>query len=350
MNQMIEKVRHIRRIQYLNSFNPIFAVLIAFLVSGLMVLLSGGSPIEAYIAIARGAFGSMSSIMSTIRFTLPLLLLAIAFTMCNKCGYFNIGQEGQMYASALTITWVQISFGNSLPVPILFLLMLVCGAVVGGLVSLLPAYLKLKFGVNEIVMGILLNYTILRLSDFLLQNTALGKPHANTSMSVFYIPSIPTPVLAVIACLIVIVYAFIEKKTIPGYRLRMVGSNPIFAQFSGLNKTKIVLVVAMLSGVLASLTSTGELVGIYKCFYYNYADGLGFSAMTAALIGKQSVVGMLFGALLLGALQSGAIGLSVSASASPEIVILVRGFVMLFGTISVLQYFMHERRKTKEIS
>ncbi len=86
---------------------------------------------------------------------------------------------------------------------------------------------------------------------------------------------------------------------------------------------------------------------VYKSFYHNYADGMGFTAMTAALIGNQSVGGTIFGALLLGALQSGSIGLSASKGASPEIVILVRGFVMLLGTINILQLFVGKRRNKK---
>lgn len=332
-----------------NILNPITAVIVALLLSGLLVVFSGGDPINAYRAILKGAFGSKSAIESTIRYTLPLLMLGIAFTLSNKCGYFNIGQEAQMYTSALTIVTVQVFLGNSISTTTLFVVMIVLGMIAGAIVSFIPAYLKVTLGANEIVLSILLNSIVLSLSDFLLQNTALGQPGANTSMSVYFIPVIPKFALVIAAMIIVVLYAYVINYTVPGYQLRMVGNNPAFAKFCGLNNRKIIFTAAIFSGMLASLTASGELMGVYKSFYHNYADGMGFTAMTAALIGKQNVVGIIFGALLLGALQSGAIGLSASKGASPEIVILVRGFVMLLGTISILPHFSTlKQRKNKQ--
>lgn len=348
MNKRFANIRWLSRERLHNILNPMIAVVIALLLSGLLVVFSGGDPISAYGAILKGAFGSKSAIESTVRYTLPLLILGIAFTLSNKCGYFNIGQEAQMYTSGLTIVTIQVLLGNTLPTPLLLIVMILLGMVAGAIVSFIPAYLKVKLGANEIVLCILLNSIVLSLSDFLLQNTALGQPGANTSMSVYFIPVIPKFALVIASVVVVILYAYIVNKTVPGYRLRMVGNNPFFARFCGLKNQKVIFMAAVFSGMLASLTASGELMGIYKSFYHNYADGMGFTAMTAALIGKQNVGGIIFGALLLGALQSGAIGLSASKGASPEIVILVRGFVMLLGTISMLQYCMDRRRKNKK--
>lgn len=345
MKELFSRFHGAKKEWMFHILNPILAVLIAILLSGLLVLFSGGNPIHAYAAILKGAFGSKAAIESTIRYTLPLLLLGIAFTLSNKSGYFNIGQEGQMYASALAVTTVQVLLKDILPTPILLIVMLLCGMLAGALISFIPAYLKVKLGANEIVLCILINSIILSLSDFFLQNTALGQPGANTSMSVYFIPSIPKSVLVIVSVILVALYAFVIRRTVPGYKLRMVGDNPSFAKFCGLKNNRVIFIAAILSGMIASLTASGELMGIYKSFYYNYADGMGFTAMTAALIGKQNVGGILFGALLLGALQSGSIGLSASKGASPEIVILVRGFVMLLGTVSLLQYVISSRKK-----
>lgn len=338
------RLKKVSKSRVLNIANPILAVLIALIVSGLFVLISGGNPINAFAAIFKGAFGSPSAIRSTFRYALPLLLLAICFTMSNRCGYFNVGQEGQIYASALAITTIEVLFGGKIPNALLFIIMLVVGMIVGGFVSFIPAYLKAELNANECVTGIILNYIFLKLSDYMLQNTALHKPNANTSMSVNYSVKLPGMALAIGGIALVILYAFFMKKTVAGYRLRVTGSNPLFARFAGIDSVKMMFLAGILSGMLASVVSTGELTGIYRCFYYNYEDGMGFTAMTVALIGKQNVGGMIFGALLLGALQSGSIGLSISKGASPEIVIIVRGFIMLFGTISVLQYIIRERK------
>ena len=92
--------------------NPIIALILAFLLSGLVVLISGDDPMEAYAAILQGAFGSKSNLINTVRYMLPILMLALSFTLCDSCGYFNIGQEGQMYSAVVTMAWIQHAFGG----------------------------------------------------------------------------------------------------------------------------------------------------------------------------------------------------------------------------------------------
>lgn len=274
--------------------DPIVAVLVAFVASGLVVVISGGNPLEAYAAIAKGAFGSATSFRNTLRYTFPILLLALSFNLCDKCGYFNIGQEGQMYASVLVICWIQRLLGD-LPQPLLMLLMIVGAMAAGGLVSLIPAALKFLLNINEVVVAIL------------------------------------------------IAYALILRSTVPGFRLRMIGMNPAFARSSGLHTMKSMLIVAVLGGALAGLAASGEILSVYHETYSAYADGMGFTSMTAALIGRGSAVGMLLGSLLLGALSGGAVNLSISTDTPAEMVLVVRGFVMLFATVSLLQYFIRSR-------
>ena len=96
--------------------NPIIALILAFLLSGLVVLISGDDPMEAYAAILQGAFGSKSNLINTVRYMLPILMLALSFTLCDSCGYFNIGQEGQMYSAVVTMAWIQ-GLLHILPVP-----------------------------------------------------------------------------------------------------------------------------------------------------------------------------------------------------------------------------------------
>ena len=105
-NVMERKLPEVSLKKLLGGLSPVVAVLIAFAVAGLVVLASGGNPLEAYRALAKGALGSWVGVKNTIRYTLPIILLAFSFSICNRCGYFNIGQEGQMYFAALGIAFV----------------------------------------------------------------------------------------------------------------------------------------------------------------------------------------------------------------------------------------------------
>jgi simple sugar transport system permease protein len=333
-----------RRSRIIDITNPILAVLIAFVLSGFLVVLAGGDPLEAYGAIAKGAFGSASALNNTVRYTLPILLLAISFALSYRAGYFNIGQEGQMYASALTVAGVQVTLGGVLPTWLLLIVMILAGMIAGGIVSLVPAYLKQLFGINEVVIGILLNYLLISLSGYMLLYTALGKPESTVAMSVDLTPQPPGILVAILGVVIVVAYALFLRRTVGGYRLRIVGENPTFGLASGMSTLKVILVAAFVAGAIASLTSTGELTAVYHKYYVSYADGLSFAGLTAAFIGRLKPAGMVLGALLLGALQSGSVGLSIDTDVPPEIVVLVRGFVMLFGTVAILQFFIRHRR------
>lgn len=324
--------------------NPIVAVLIAFIVSGLVVLISGGNPLEAYAALAKGAFGSLTSVKNTVRYMLPILLLALSFALCNRCGYFNIGQEGQMYAAVLTICWLQVLCKN-LPHGVTAALMIAGAMLAAGVISLLPALLRFLLGINEVVVAILLNYIILQLSEYMLLYTAIASSGTSIPMSLNIDPTLSKSFMVIAVAGVVAAYALIMRNTVPGYRVRMIGYNPSFAQANGIRTIRVVLVVSLLGGALAGIAASGEVLGIYHKMYRAYADGMGFSAMTAALIGKQGPVGMVLGSLLLGALQSGAVNLSVMTDVPPEVVLVVKGFVMLFATINLLQYFSRTGRK-----
>lgn len=254
--------------------DPIVAVLVAFVVSGLVVVISGGNPLEAYAAIAKGAFGSATSFRNTLRYTFPILLLALSFNLCDKCGYFNIGQEGQMYASVLVICWIQRLLGD-LPQPLLMLLMIVGAMAAGGLVSLIPAALKFLLNINEVVVAILINNLLISLSTYMLLYSGIAAPKSSVAKSLSIVPRLPLGAVLTATVVILIAYALILRSTVPGFRLRMIGMNPAFARSSGLHTMKSMLIVAVLGGALAGLAASGEILSVYHETYSAYADGHG---------------------------------------------------------------------------
>lgn len=319
--------------------NPVAAVCTAFIVAGLVVWVTGGNPIEAYGALFSGAFGSQSGLINTIRYTLPIVMLGFSFAICFKCGYFNIGQEGQMYAAALMIAGVQAWLPEA-PNGVLLPLMLLAAIAAGGLVCLIPAILKFLFGVNEIIVAMLANYIIVLLTNYLLMYSPIAQTGKSAAMSIAILPTVDRTVLFLAAIAIILAYALCMKNSVPGYRLRIVGFNENFARASGIDTIKLILIVSFLGGAFSALSASGEILGEYHRIYTGFARNLGFYGMTAALIGSRSTIGLVLGALILGALQSGSVSLSVKTDVPSELVLVVQGFVMLFATINILQYFM----------
>ena len=173
----------------------------------------------------------------------------------------------------------------------------------------------------------------------------IAELNKSVAMSIQIVPTFSRMSLLVASVVIMVAYTLIMRNTVPGYRLRMVGSNPTFSKSNGLHVIRIVLIVSFIGGAFSGLAAAGETMGIYHRMHSAYADGMGFSGMTAALIGKESPLGMVLGSLLLGALQSGSVNLTVSTSVQAEIVNVIKGFVMLFATVNLLQYFRGTKKE-----
>lgn len=324
--------------------NPVIAIITAFIMGGLIVAFTGGNPFEAYRVLFTGAFGSLSSLSRTIRFTLPIVMLGFSFGISERSGYFNIGQEGQMYAGAMAIVFAQYFFGNLPPILLLFI-MLIVSTLASGLMSFIPAMLKLKLGTNEVIVSMLLNYAMVLLSSYLLLYGPIAEKGKSTALSIDVIPEIEGIVLLLVAMLIILAYAIFYKRSTWGYQLRMIGKNKDFAELSGINIGKFMLVIAFVAGVFSGLSVYGETLGVYHRVYNGFASNLGFYGMTAALIGGDSIFGLVAGALILGSLQSGSISLATMTNTQSEIVLIVQGFVMLFATIKIFKHFSDSRKK-----
>ena len=316
----------------INSSNSIVAVLIAFLIGGFMVLLVGESPINAYSAILKGAFGSPTAIRNTVRFAIQVMLMAYSFSVCNRCGYFNISQEAQLYTSALAMVFVSF-WTEGLPGPLRLVLMILAAAAAGALTCLIPAVAKFKLGVNEVVVGVMLNYLTKFICQHLIAFSPIAAKRTSSIVSIEIPEHIPVPVITVSAVLIVIAYAFILRSTIPGHRLTITGKNKQFAQASGIDATKVLLMAAVTGGVLSALCCMGEILGYFHMIYNEFAAGMGTDGMTAAFIGNNTPIGMMFGSLLLGALKSGSVLLSVLTEVPTELIDCVQGLIMFFATI-----------------
>lgn len=331
----------------LKIVNPLVAVVIAFLFGGLMVLVSGDSPIETYKIILQGAFGSVKSIQNTIRYAIPILMLAYSFAICNKCGYFNISQEAQIYAAAIAIAMVSQAT-TGLPIALRMVLMILAGCATAVVFCVLPAFVHHKFGVSDVVIGVMLNYLMAFLLQHLLKFSFIGDQSKSTLMSKPLDGVMSQTALIVLCVILVVGYQFILKWTIPGYRLTIVGKNSKFAQASGLPSMKIIYLSAVVGGVLAGLVACGELFANYSVIYAGFAENFGFNGMTAALIGSSHPIGMVFGAVLLGALRSGSTMLDVFSKVPASIVDCVQGFVTLLASITIFKVSKKRRSRMNQ--
>ncbi len=154
-------------------FWPLAAVLAAFLVGGVIILLLGDNPITAYSLLLSNSFGSLRDIGWTLHYATPLIFTGLAVAVAFRCGLLNIGAEGQLYVAAFAAAWVGIKFGGtmveiagknedwswaSLPAFLLVPLCMLAAIAAGGLWGAIPGYLKARFGSHEVINTIMLNF------------------------------------------------------------------------------------------------------------------------------------------------------------------------------------------------
>lgn len=324
-----------RRDKIANRISPFVALLLSLVAAGLVVAATGANALEAYEALFKGALGSWSSVKQTLRYTIPIFLLGLSFSVCSRGGFFAIGQEGQMYAAALLLVCVQCYMPH-LPQPLMLLLMVACGILAAVVCALLPAITKHYFGVNEAMVFVMLNYIALLLVEYLFLHSPLRNPSsASYPKSIAIEPALPQAALYIGTIVVLALFVVLIRKSVLGYRLRIIGQNTAFAKASGLPVTKVILLSAVLGGGLAGLASISEVLGVYHVVYNNFASALGFKGVTVALLGMHSPLGMLLASLLLAALQGGSVMLSTTTDVSPEIVSVVEGFIMFFSSVNL---------------
>jgi simple sugar transport system permease protein len=298
------------------------AIMVALFIGGILIALAGGNPVASYIHIAEASFGSIGVLSDTIVKATPILLTSLACSVAFRMRLWNIGAEGQFImgafgASAIVLTPVLPAATS----PWIFIpVMILAGMLAGALWGLIPGLLKARFNVNEIISSLMMNYIAISWVNFFVfavwteggfQMTRQFPKTAWLPRLLTYAKDIPLFrgltthlgfVLGIIAAVILWIIIYRSRW---GYEIRLIGDNPRAAQYAGINITRNIVLVMMLSGALAGLGGMSEVTGvIHRLQTTPLAAGYGFTGIIVAWLAKLNplvaiLVSILFGALLL---------------------------------------------------
>ncbi|HAF16616.1 MAG TPA: ABC transporter permease [Blastocatellia bacterium] len=324
---------------------PVIAVIAAFIVGAILILLIGDSPIEAYKLLIGSALSWPDGIGYTLFYATPLIFTGLAVLVAFRCGLLNIGAEGQLYVAAFATAWVGITFASQsgwILLPLCFLAAIVAGGVWGAV----PGVLKARFGSHEVINTIMLNFVAVALVSYFTQYhyKTPGDPIMETSEIGAgahiarlgkFIPGLPERIplnvafiLALVCC--VLVYLFLWR-TKWGYELRATGANPTAAEYGGISIRKQIIVAMTISGALAGMVGINEVLGYRHRYYDGFSDNYGFTGIAVALLGRNHPVGVVLAALLFGVLQRGGIYVDgFSEHVTKDIVQVLQGIIILF--------------------
>lgn len=329
---------------------PIVAVFLALLVGSGFILLVGENPLMAYSVLFRESLGSTKNIATTLQRATPLIFTGLAVAFAFRGGLFNIGAEGQLYIGAFAAAWVGFTF--DLPRLIHLPLAVFAGMVGGALWGAIPGYLKAKLGVHEVINTIMLNFIALFFTDWL----ATGPFHGGTwvpetarikstaALARLYPPTrLNTGIyLALVAALVAYLILWKTKR---GYELRAVGLNPTAAEYGGINVARNTVIAMALSGALAGLAGTEQILGLHNRFILRFSPDLGFMGIAVALLGKNHPVGVVFAAVLFGALQSGSAAMDRLTAVPRELITIIQALIIFFVAA---EYLIRKMLRLKE--
>ncbi len=298
---------------------PVAAVLVTFLVTSILIILAKANPFAAYYHLLIAPLSSKFSLLEVLVKSTPLILTGIAVAVAFNSGYYNIGAEGQLYAGAIAAAWVGANL-TSLPAIAAIPLMLVLGFLAGILWALIPAILKIKLKVDEVVTTLLMNSVMVYVVSWLL-NGVWRNPETGAQQSpeffaaARYIRLVPKSRLHlgfIIALVVVVIIYILIKKTPLGLKMRAVGASKVGAQFAGINVSRTMLISALISGGIAGIAGVGEIAGIHYHLINELSNGYGYTGIIAATLGGLNPIGVLVAALFIGLIGTGAFNVSMA--------------------------------------
>ena len=287
----------------------------------------------------KGALGSKLGLAETVRRAIPLLLCGVGLTIAFRALFWNIGAEGQLLLGAVAAAGVALFSG--LPDVLLLPAMFIAGFFAGALWGLIPAALKARLGINDVITTLMMNYIAIYLVEWLIHGpwrgpTMRGFAYTDKFPSAATLPTISWtrihwPTLLLGLALAVLAYLLITR-TRAGFEIRVVGENPDAARFAGISGFKTTLLVMLISGGLAGLAGVGEVAGIHKMLLgpTHISMGYGYTAIIVAWLARRNPLAVIVTSLLFGIIMSGGDVIRVSLGLPFQVINLFNGLILFF--------------------
>ena len=297
---------------WLNLVLPLLAVLATLALCAGLVSLAGASVAEAYGALARGAFGSRFNAVETLVKAAPMVFTGLAVAVVFRARFWNIGAEGQLLAGAMAAAWVGAREG--LPAWSLAPLMIAAGALAGAAWASVPAVLKLRYKVDEVVATLMLNfvmfYSMMALVSGPWKDPLSGYPDSPDIRVDAEFPILLDPTrlhlgVALAGMAAIVVWVVMTRTTL-GFAIRAVGENPRAAAHAGIAVAPVVFVTVVLSGALAGLAGVGEVAGLHFQVMASLSPGYGYTGIVIAMLARLNPLGVVPAALFFAAVATGA--------------------------------------------
>jgi len=329
---------------------PLINLVVAFVISGLVVVFAGENPFKAAYLMVSGAFGSGEGIGYTLFYATNFIFAGLAVAVAFHAGLFNIGVEGQAYIGGIGVATAALAFDTTLPWYLVFPLAIAGSAIMGALWALIPAWLQAYRGSHIVITTIMFNYISYSLMLWMLihvykpmgsmaaQSRTFGEggqlPKLDWLLGIFGLSNGNSPfnlsfLLALLAAFLV--WMLIWRSRL-GYEIRTLGNSSGAARYAGISEKKIIIVTMLISGGLAGLLAINSIMGDQFRIQQEFVSGAGFVGIAVALMGRSHPVGIILASVLFGMLYQGGAEIAFDMpNISRDMIVIIQGLVILFA-------------------
>lgn len=330
---------------------PILSSIAALLIAAIPISFAGANIFQAYQEMYIGVFGSVFSFSEMLTRATPLIFTGLAAALAFRARLWNIGAEGQLYLGALLAVVVGTGYFD-LPPLLLMPVIILCGAMAGATGMAVPTLLKVRFGADEVVTTLLLNFVILIFIQMMLEGAlkdpmGLGWPQSSPIVEEAMLPQLLPRMRVhsglIIAVVCAVIVHFMLSRTVWGFRVRAVGENAVAAGYAGIPVNRSLFMVAIFSGGLAGLAGVSEVAGLKGYLTADLSPGFGYTGIVVAMLAGLSPLGVVLAALFIASVFVGADSMSRAMGVSSYLAdlvvalsllsVLIGGFVTRFRIV-----------------
>lgn len=322
------------------------AIIFAILFAGLVIMALGFNPITVFREIVLGALGTEMRIHQTIIKAIPLLITSLGILVAFKMKFWNIGGEGQIMMGAFGASLVALNLPASLSAPVTLLAMALSAMLFGGLWAFIPAFFKAKFGTNETIFTLMMNYIAIKWVTYLQYGPWKDPASQGFPKIANFQPNAVLPSLfgvhigwIISILLVVLVYIFINH-TKKGFEISVVGESVETARYAGMNINAIIITSMLISGGLCGLTGMIQASAIERTLTSALSGGYGFTAIITTWLGRLSAPIILLVCIAFAILLQGGAYLQIAMAVPSSVADMIQGIILFFvlGSEFFLQY------------
>jgi len=323
-------------------------VVLALIAGGLLLLVLGRDPISFYGHIVRAGLVNKSGLQDTVIRMAPLLLMAGGLIVAFQGGIWNIGGDGQFLMGAALAAGFGPAFMAAMPVWSSLFLLCVIGTIAGGLLTIIPAVLKARYGVNEIISSLMMSFIGINLANLLIKgpfrSTKTLVPQTDVVPFAKLLPPIPGTrihVGIVVALILIFLVYDVMKRTSLGLKLRLLGANPRAARHAGLNNSRLIVGAFMVSGAFMGLAGSVEILGVWGYMRADWNPNFGLALFALVFLARLNALATIPLVGFYAAFSIGGHSAARAAGLPDDFMLIIIGLVLLFMALSE---YLKERR------